>query len=83
MKALFEQEALLYCWSSGGGDYARTVAAELGIESCFAGFLPKPNVVIDDQEIKNWRRLTQIHPGRCGGQSVKSYWRAVQGFEKE
>ena len=38
----------LYCWSRGGGDYSRDVAASLAIADCFVGFLPKPDVVLDD-----------------------------------
>ena len=75
--ALAEEGALLYCWSSGGAEYAREVAIELGIERCFVAFLPKPHVVIDDQDVSKWRRTTQIHPGRCSSQSVQAYWQAI------
>ena len=53
---------LLYCWSSGGADYARESAIELGIEECFSGFLPKPTLMIDDVDPRNWRNLSIIHP---------------------
>ncbi len=53
---------LLYCWSSGGEDYARESATELGIDACFTGFLPKPTLMIDDVEPQNWRNLSIIHP---------------------
>lgn len=62
VRNLFEKGATLYAWSSGGAEYARQSAAELGIEECFVGFLPKPNVLIDDQRIEDWRTLTQLHP---------------------
>ena len=39
----------LYCWSRGGGDYAREVAITLQIEDCFVAFLPKPDICLDDQ----------------------------------
>ncbi len=39
----------VYCWSRVGADYAREVATQLGIAECFAGFLPKPDIIIDDQ----------------------------------
>ena len=39
----------LYCWSRGGGDYARDVATSLGISGCFVAFLPKPDVCLDDR----------------------------------
>lgn len=38
----------LYCWSRGGGEYARRVTLSLGIDGCFTAFLPKPDVVLDD-----------------------------------
>lgn len=52
----------LFAWSSGGADYARQVAVELGIEHIFSGFLPKPTLMIDDQEPSEWRYLTVSHP---------------------
>jgi len=41
VRELFEQGqgAELYCWSSGGSDYARQSAKECGIEECFRAFL--------------------------------------------
>jgi hypothetical protein len=30
------------------GDCARDTAGELGVEDCFAAFLPKPDIIIDD-----------------------------------
>ena len=55
VRALKEQGATLYCWSSGGADYARDSAREFGIEECFVAFLPKPQILIDDQNIGDWR----------------------------
>jgi hypothetical protein len=52
----------LYCWSSGGADYARQSAAECGIADCFAAFLPKPELMIDDVPPHEWRYLTIVHP---------------------
>jgi hypothetical protein len=52
----------LYCWSSGGGDYAKASAEELGIAACFAGFLPKPDVMIDDVPPQSWSFLRVVHP---------------------
>ena len=54
---------VLYAWSSGGDDYARDAARELGVEDCFAAFLPKPNIVIDDQAPGEWRRFVHVYPG--------------------
>lgn len=81
VKALAADGAVLYCWSSGGAEYARIVADELGIMECFVAFLPKPHVMIDDQEVDAWRRLIQVYPGQCRDMTVSSYWREV--YEEE
>lgn len=65
IRSLFELGANLYCWSSGGADYARQSAEEFGIADCFLAFLPKPDVLLDDQDIADWRRLRQVHPNEC------------------
>ena len=62
VKQLAASSSVLYCWSSGGGEYAKESAIELGIESCFKGFLPKPSIMIDDQHPRDWRKLTVVHP---------------------
>lgn len=73
IRALKEQGAALYCWSSGGADYARRSAAEFGIEDCFVGFLPKPNMILDDQDLRDWRNLKCVHPTQCDGQTLDDY----------
>lgn len=73
VRLLHEQGALLYCWSSGGEEYARQSAVEAGIAGCFTGFLPKPQVMIDDQQVSAWKRLLQVHPNSCVGQSAQTY----------
>jgi predicted HAD superfamily phosphohydrolase YqeG len=73
VKDLKAQGAELYCWSSGGSAYARESAEELGIAYCFEAFLPKPQVMIDDQAIGDWRRLIGIYPTECDGKSVAEY----------
>ena len=65
IRRLHTQGAALYCWSSGGADYARASAEEFGIAGCFQAFLPKPDVLLDDQAIADWRRLRQVHPNGC------------------
>lgn len=55
VRKLHEEGALLYLWSSGGAEYARQSALELGIADCFVAFLPKPNLIIDDQVPSDWR----------------------------
>ncbi|MEO0559699.1 MAG: HAD family hydrolase [Bacteroidota bacterium] len=62
IQRLHQNGATLYCWSSGGGDYARSSAREFGIEECFEAFLPKPDVLLDDVAVSDWRRLRYIHP---------------------
>jgi hypothetical protein len=56
---------VLYLWSSGGADYARASADELGIADCFVGFLPKPHVIIDDQPIHQWHSFRHVYPGQA------------------
>lgn len=73
IRALKAQGAVLYCWSSGGAEYARQSAAEFGIEDCFVGFLPKPNALLDDQPINEWRYLKYVHPTECAGQTLEDY----------
>jgi len=73
VRALFEQGATLYCWSSGGAAYAQQSAKECGIEDCFQGFLPKPQVMLDDQNVSEWRRLLQIHPNACTQYTLEDY----------
>jgi predicted HAD superfamily phosphohydrolase YqeG len=65
VRELKSQGAALYCWSTGGAEYARQSAEELGIASCFVGFLPKPQLLIDDQEPSQWRDLEYLHPSGC------------------
>ena len=62
---LHSEGALLYCWSLGGADYARQTAEELGLAHCFAGFLPKPQVIIDDQQVAQWPEFLHVHPSSC------------------
>ncbi len=52
----------LYCWSSGGAEYAKTSAKELGIEQCFVAFLPKPELMVDDVPPHLWREIKILHP---------------------
>jgi len=65
VRALAQQGAVLYLWSTGGADYARSMAQELGLEACFEGFLPKPDVYIDDQPVHEWRNCRHVRPGNA------------------
>jgi hypothetical protein len=82
VRLLFSQGAQLFCWSSGGGEYALLAAKELGIEGCFKAFLPKPQVLLDDQAIADWRRLVSVHPLQCSTESVESYRLAILSGRK-
>ena len=62
IRKLKEEGATLYCWSSGGANYARESAREFNVEAYFEAFLPKPHHLIDDQEPHEWRGFYVIHP---------------------
>ena len=78
-KELARSGAAVYCWSTAGAEYARRTAQRLGIEDCFVGFLPKPNVLIDDQEPNAWKRFTVVHPLSVSGRSLGEYRKLVEG----
>src|SRR5688572_28427560 len=73
IRELKEQGAMLYCWSSGGAEYARQSAEEFGVADCFDGFLPKPNALLDDQSMNEWKYLKCIHPMSCEGRTLEDY----------
>lgn len=75
VRTLKAQGAILYCWSSGGADYARQSAEEFGIADCFEAFLPKPNVLLDDMPVADWPRLMAVHPGSCDTRTLEDYRR--------
>ena len=60
-------------WSSGGAEYAKNSAIEFGIDHCFIGFLPKPEVAIDDMGFSQCRNLLQVHPNECSDNDLVSY----------
>ena len=62
----------LYCWSTGGADYARRIATELGVAECFTAFLPKPTILIDDQEMPAWL-LKSFHPMAVNDAALDAY----------
>lgn len=79
VRALHRDGVVVYGWSTAGGDYARSSAAELGIEDCFTAFLPKPHVMIDDQPPAEWRRMLHIHPAEARSRTAADYAVAVFG----
>ena len=66
-----------YCWSSGGAEYARTIAERLGIASLFVAFLPKPNLMIDDQAPADWHDLIVAHPNEAEQHGADATRRAL------
>jgi len=77
VRSLHAQGAQLFCWSAGGAEYARQSAAQCGIEQCFAAFLPKPQVMIDDQHVNEWGRFLAVHPMNCVNESAADYLRRL------
>ena len=65
VRRLFDNGDLLYCWSRGGGDYARDIADSLGLLDCFVAFLPKPDVVLDDRGAELLDYCDVILPGNA------------------
>lgn len=70
VKALAASGVQLFLWSSGGAAYAQQSARELGIEGCFTAFLPKPDALLDDVRVSEWR-LAQWHPTECRGRTAE------------
>lgn len=68
VRRLSADGAHLYLWSAGGAEYAREVAAELGIAELFLAFLPKPEVMIDDRESPTWWMI-ELRPEQVGPQT--------------
>ena len=73
IRALHANGAILYCWSAGGAEYARQSAEEFGVAHCFADFLPKPNVLLDDMSPSQWPRCIQVHPSTCSSDTLDEY----------
>lgn len=65
VRTLHAEGVALYLWSTGGAEYAKRSAAELGIDSCFVAFLPKPHAYIDDQPVHEWRYCNYVLPGNA------------------
>ena len=65
VRSLHQRGASLICWSAGGGEYARRSAMEVGLDQCFSHFLPKPNLMIDDQIPAQWPMCRVLHPASC------------------
>jgi hypothetical protein len=73
VRELHRSGATLYCWSAGGADYARRSACELGIEHVFAGFLPKPHLLVDDQPPSEWPNFVVARPAGLASMTVQDH----------
>ncbi|MFT4841571.1 MAG: hypothetical protein ACI90M_002034 [Candidatus Azotimanducaceae bacterium] len=73
VRHLHESGVTLYCWSAGGADYARASAGELGIEDLFESFLPKPQLMIDDQPPSAWPHLVVAGPVGLASQTIDDH----------
>ena len=49
---------------------AQQSAREVAIEGCFVAFLPKPQILIDDQAPAEWRRLVHVYPTDATSQTL-------------
>jgi Protein of unknown function (DUF705) len=74
VRRLHATGADLYCWSSGGREYAMASAKEVGLEHCFTTFLPKPHVMLDDQPVADWRLCLELHPLSIQDHDADEYW---------
>jgi hypothetical protein len=77
VRELRRSGATLYCWSAGGADYARRSARELGIEESFAGFLPKPHLLVDDQPPSEWPNFVVARPAGLASMTVQDHISAL------
>jgi hypothetical protein len=80
VQSLWSQGVMLFCWSSGGAEYARNSAQELKIENCFQAFLPKPQVLLDDVKLSGWRYLIEVHPNTCDGKTQEDYRKLIRNI---
>ncbi len=64
VRRLKAKGATLYLWSSGGNDYCRKTAEELGLTDCFDDFLPKPTAYVDDQPVHAWKLCNHYYPSQ-------------------
>ena len=62
VQLLKREGALIYLWSTGGSAHARKAAREAKIEKLVDGFLPKPNVYVDDKPVKDWKDCERWKP---------------------
>ena len=73
VRELHDRGLVLYCWSSSGADDCRDLAKQLGIVDCFVGFLPKPDVMIDEKHPSEWGNLRWLHRGEAPSVTTQGY----------
>ncbi len=65
IRRLKNEGCVLYLWSSGGAEYCKATALELGVADCFDSFLAKPTVYVDDQPMHEWRLYKHVYPSNA------------------
>ncbi len=45
---------------------------QLRMEDCFAAFLCKPHVLVDDQSVNDWSCLVHLYPAQASNHSLES-----------
>jgi len=62
VRDLIARGYVVYVWTGGGAEYARRFCARHGLAGV-AGYLPKPNVIVDDNpNLLPARRLGRLSP---------------------
>ena len=61
---------------------ARTSARDLGLESLFTGFLPKPHVMLDDQLPQQWPNCIVVVPAGLASATVEGHLAALAQRER-
>ena len=52
----------LFLWSRAGDEAARRVAEHLGIDDLFEAFVPKPELLINDEPMADWGFCAHEYP---------------------
>jgi hypothetical protein len=73
----------LFAWSERGSEAARVYAVEAGVEDLFSGFLPKPNVFLDEHGVDEWPDVSVQSPELLGAYTTESItvlevWEAIR-----
>ena len=73
----------LFGWSEHGSEAARVHSVEAGVEGLFSGFLPKPNVLLDEHGLGEWPDVRVQSPELLGEYTAESitvleWWEAIR-----